>query len=41
MREAYAGHYANTIMAEGVAVAIGMAALCLWLAARTFVRENA
>src|SRR5215813_13857418 len=41
MREAYAGHYANTIMVEGIAVAIGLAALCLWIASRVFVRENA
>ncbi len=41
MREAYAGHYANAIMAEGVAVAVGLAALCLWAASRVFVRENA
>ena len=41
MREAFAGHYASTIMLEGVAVAIGLAALCLWVASRVFVRENA
>jgi ABC-2 type transport system permease protein len=41
MREAYAGHYANTIMVEGIAVALGLAALCLWIASRVFVRENA
>jgi ABC-2 type transport system permease protein len=41
MREAYAGHYANTIMVEGIAVALGLAALCPWIASRVFVRENA
>ena len=41
MREAFAGHYASTIMLEGVLVAIGLAALCLWVASRVFVRENA
>jgi ABC-2 type transport system permease protein len=35
------GQYFNTNMAEGIAVAIGMAALCLWLGSRTFLRENA
>jgi len=41
MREAYAGHYANTIMIEGILVSVGFAALCLWIASRVFVRENA
>ena len=41
MRGAYAGHYATTIMMEGIAVAVGLAALCLWVASRVFVRENA
>jgi ABC-2 type transport system permease protein len=41
MREAFAGHYANTIMVEGVAVAVGMAAVFLWLGSRVFLRENA
>jgi ABC-2 type transport system permease protein len=41
MREAFAGHYANTIMLEGVAVAIGLAGACLWAASRVFLRENA
>lgn len=41
MREAFAGHYLNTVMIEGVAVSVGLAALCLWAAARAFVRENA
>ena len=41
MRDAFGGHYLNTIMLEGVAVALGLAAVCLWIAARTFVRENA
>ncbi len=41
MREAYLGHYVNTIMVEGIAVAAGMAALFLWLGSRVFVQENA
>ena len=41
MREAYAGHYCNTIMVEGVAVAVGLAVVFLWLGSRVFVRENA
>jgi len=41
MREAYAGHYASTIMVEGILVSVGLAALCLWIASRVFVRENA
>jgi ABC-2 type transport system permease protein len=41
MRAAYSGHYASTIMLEGVLVSIGLAALCLWVAARVFIRENA
>jgi len=41
MRDGFAGHYLNTVMLEGVAVALGLAAACLWIAARTFVRENA
>jgi hypothetical protein len=35
------GHYANTIMLYGVLVALGLAAVCLWLGSRVFVRENA
>jgi ABC-2 type transport system permease protein len=41
MRDAFEGHYASTIMLEGVLVAIGVAAVCLWLGSRTFLRENA
>jgi ABC-2 type transport system permease protein len=41
MRQAFQGVYATTIMVEGIAVAIGLAALCLWVASRAFVRENA
>ena len=41
MREAYLGHYFNTIMIEGIAVAVGMAAIFLWLGSRVFVQENA
>ena len=41
MREAFLGHYANTIMLEGVLVAVGLAVVCLVLGSRVFVRENA
>jgi ABC-2 type transport system permease protein len=41
MRQAYSGHYGGPLMAEGIGVAVGLAAFCLWLAGRVFVRENA
>ena len=41
MRSAFAGQYLTVIMLEGVLVAIGLAALCLWIAGRAFIRENA
>jgi len=41
MRQAYEGHYFNTLMVEGIAVAVGMAAVFLWLGSRVFLRENA
>jgi ABC-2 type transport system permease protein len=41
MRSAFAGNYGGTIMLEGVLVAAGLAAVCLWLGSRVFVRENA
>ncbi len=41
MRGAFAGHYFNAIMVEGICVAVGLAALCLWLASRAFIKENA
>ena len=41
MREAYAGHYFDTIVIEGLAVAVGLAAMFMWLGSRVFVRENA
>jgi ABC-2 type transport system permease protein len=41
MREAYQGHYYNTIVLEGILVSVGVAALCLWLGSRVFLRENA
>lgn len=41
MREGFKGHFANTIMLEGVLVATGLALVCLWLGSRVFVRENA
>jgi len=37
----YLGHYFNTLMVEGLAVAIGMAIIFLWLGSRVFPRENA
>ena len=41
MRSAFDGQYATTIMAEGVAVAAGLAVVCLWLGSRAFLKENA
>jgi ABC-2 type transport system permease protein len=41
MRAAFAGQYANTVMLEGVAVAVGLAVVCMWLGSRAFLRENA
>lgn len=41
MRDAYAGQYLNTVMLEGLCVAVGTAAVFLWLGARVFVTENA
>jgi ABC-2 type transport system permease protein len=41
MRSAFMGQYATTVMLEGVLVAVGLAALGLWLGSRVFVRENA
>ena len=41
MRNAFRGVYGGTVMVEGIAVAIGMAAICTWVASRAFVRENA
>lgn len=41
MRDAFAGHYFNTTMVEGISVSIGMAVICLWLASRAFIKENA
>jgi ABC-2 type transport system permease protein len=41
MREAFQGVYATAIMVEGISVAIGLAVICLWIASRAFVRENA
>jgi ABC-2 type transport system permease protein len=40
MRAAYAGQYWNSVMFEGVCVAVGMAAVLLWLGSRVFVAEN-
>ncbi|HMD95163.1 MAG TPA: ABC transporter permease [Trebonia sp.] len=41
MRSAFRGQYATTVMLEGVLVAVGLAAVCLWLGSRVFLRENA
>ena len=41
MRGAFAGQYGGTIMLEGVAVAVGLAIVCMWLGSRAFLRENA
>jgi ABC-2 type transport system permease protein len=41
MRAAFQGRYGGAIMLEGVGVAVGLAAVCLWVASRAFVRENA
>src|SRR5215467_9220042 len=41
MREAYRGHYFDTLVVEGLVVAVGVAALFLWLGSRVFLRENA
>jgi ABC-2 type transport system permease protein len=41
MRVAYAGQYWNTIMLEGIAVAVGLAVVCLVVGSRVFLRENA
>jgi len=41
MRQAFHGVYATTVMAEGVCVAVGLAAACVFIASRAFIRENA
>ena len=41
MREAYAGRYWDAITVEGLCVAVGTAAVLLWLGSRVFVSENA
>lgn len=41
MREAFLGHYAGTVMVEGVTIAVGMAAACVCLATMIFLGENA
>jgi ABC-2 type transport system permease protein len=41
MREAYSGRYFNTIVAEGIVVAVVMAGVFLWLGSWVFLRENA
>ncbi len=41
MREAYAGRYWDAVTVEGLCVAVGTAAVLLWLGSRVFVHENA
>src|SRR5580704_15398187 len=41
MREAYAGRYSDAVTVEGLCVAVGTAAVLLWLGSRVFVSENA
>jgi ABC-2 type transport system permease protein len=41
MRRTFAGDFGNVVVLEGVAVSIGLAVACLWLAGRAFARENA
>jgi len=41
MRDVFAGHYLNSVVVEGIAVAVGLAVLCLALAGRAFAKENA
>ena len=41
MREAYAGRYWDAVTVEGLCVAVGTAAVLLWLGSRVFVAENA
>src|SRR5580704_7943811 len=41
MREAYAGRYWDAVTVEGLCVAVGTAAVLLWLGSRVFVSENA
>ncbi len=41
MRGAFAGQLLTTVMLEGICVAIGLAIVCLWLASRAFIKENA
>ncbi|MGH3398991.1 MAG: ABC transporter permease [Streptosporangiaceae bacterium] len=41
MRQAFHGVYATTVMVEGVCVAVGLAAACVFIASRAFIRENA
>jgi len=41
MRDVFAGRYLNGVVVEGVAVAVGLALVCLALAGRAFAKENA
>jgi ABC-2 type transport system permease protein len=41
MRDVFAGSYFNRAVAEGIAVSVGLAVVCVWLASRAFVKENA
>ena len=41
MRQVFRGIYFSNLVLEGIAVSVGMAIICLWLASRAFVKENA
>jgi len=41
MRHTFAGDFGNVVVLEGVAVSVGLAVVCLWLAGLAFARENA
>jgi ABC-2 type transport system permease protein len=41
MRDVFAGRYFNAVVVEGIAVSVGLAVACLWLAGRAFAKENA
>jgi len=39
--DVFAGRYFNAVVVEGIAVSVGLAVACLWLAGRAFAKENA
>jgi ABC-2 type transport system permease protein len=41
MRDVFSGRYFNAVVVEGIAVSVGLAVACLWLAGRAFAKENA